>query len=280
MCVDVLFLTCEWKMDTHSTFVPFSQTTKHEGAPGTKEYQVRVVDHRGDLLSPWHDVPLAVKTDTSLVNMVAEIPRGERAKLEIATQEVGNPIMMDVTKATGEPRFYHFNSLVNYGALPQTWENPEIVDQHLGLGGDNDPLDVCELGSRVATVGEVYPVKPLGVLGLLDEGEVDWKILAIRATDPMADRLNDIDDVRTHLGGLLDEIIHWFRVYKIPDGKPENQFGFDGEPKGAEFAASVIADAHGAWQGLVETRRAETSTLYGYDTIKAVVDKPLWVEQK
>ena len=31
-----------------------------------------------------------------------------------------------------------------------------------------------------------------------------------------------------------------FRVYKMPDGKPENKFAFDGAYKDADFALKVI----------------------------------------
>ena len=33
----------------------------------------------------------------------------------------------------------------NYGAFPQTWEDPNIKNNE-GYGGDNDPLDVIEIG--------------------------------------------------------------------------------------------------------------------------------------
>ena len=42
--------------------------------------------------------------------------------------------------------------------------------------GDNDPLDVVEIGSRRLTTGGVYAVKPLAVLAMIDEGELDWKV--------------------------------------------------------------------------------------------------------
>jgi len=51
---------------------------------------------------------------------------------------------------------------------------------------------VLEIGSHVATVGEAYPVKVLGALGMMDGGgdgeefEMDWKIITVRATDPLA----------------------------------------------------------------------------------------------
>jgi inorganic pyrophosphatase len=31
----------------------------------------------------------------------------------------------------------------------QTWEDPNFVDEHTGQRGDNDPVDVCEIGYKV-----------------------------------------------------------------------------------------------------------------------------------
>ena len=87
-------------------------------------------------------------------------------------------------------RFYHDPSLVNYGAIPQTWEDPEHTSKGVELTGDNDPIDVLELGSQIATVGEVYEVKVLGALGMIDGGEMDWKIIAVRTTDPLASEVD------------------------------------------------------------------------------------------
>lgn len=41
----------------------------------------------------------------------------------------------------------------------------------------------------------------------------------------------DIEDVEKHLPGLIRATNEWFRIYKIPDGKPENVFAFSGEAK-------------------------------------------------
>ena len=101
--------------------------------------------------------------------------------------------------------------------------------------GDNDPLDVCEIGELVGTPGQIKQVKVLGVMALLDEEETDWKIIVIDINDPLAPRLNDIEDVERHLPGLLRATNEWFRIYKIPDGKPENQFAFSGECKNKKF---------------------------------------------
>lgn len=54
----------------------------------------------------------------------------------------------------------------------QTWEDPAHTDPKTGAAGDNDPLDVCEIGSVVAARGEVKQVKVLGTLALIDEGMI------------------------------------------------------------------------------------------------------------
>ena len=41
----------------------------------------------------------------------------------------------------------------------------------------------------------VAQVKPLGVFAMIDDGELDWKIIAINVEDPLADKLNDVEDV-------------------------------------------------------------------------------------
>ena len=38
-------------------------------------------------------------------------------------------------------------------------------------------------------------VKPLGVYAMIDDGELDWKIIAISTSDPLAEKLNDVEDV-------------------------------------------------------------------------------------
>ena len=109
----------------------------------------------------------------------------------------------------------------NYGAFPQTWEDPQVKHPETGANGDNDPLDVCEIGEALGYVGQVKQVKVLGIMALLDEGETDWKVLVVDVNDPLAPRLNDIEDVERHLPGLIRATNEWFRIYKIPDGKPE-----------------------------------------------------------
>ena len=56
-------------------------------------------------------------------------------------------------------------------------------------------MDVVEIGSAALAMGGVYKVKPVGVYAMIDEGEVDWKVIAISADDPKAPSVNDVEDV-------------------------------------------------------------------------------------
>lgn len=74
--------------------------------------------------------------------------------------------------------------------LPQTWENPDVKLEGSDIGGDNDPLDVVELSEDVLPLGAVVPVRVVGALGLIDEGELDWKLIAISNDHPAASKIN------------------------------------------------------------------------------------------
>merc|ERR1719231_1499818 len=198
------------------------------------------------VVSPWHDMPLEL--EGGLYNMLTEIPKMTLKKMEVDTKAEGNPIKQDEKK--GKARLYHGPIFWNYGCLPQTWEDPSVSHPELGVLGDGDPVDAVEIGSAALEMGSVTPVKPLGVLAMIDEGELDWKVVAISASDPMAAELNDIDDVEAKMPGTLSGIREWFRWYKTPDDKPLNSFGFDEKFLDKEEAMKVIAETHESWKGL------------------------------
>lgn len=47
-------------------------------------------------------------------------------------------------------------------------------------------------------MGEILKVKPLAALAMIDEGELDWKIVAISLDDPKASVVNDVNEVEKH----------------------------------------------------------------------------------
>ena len=128
---------------------------------------------------------------------------------QISKDDELNPIKQDVKK--GKLRYvknafpYH-GYMWNYGAFPQvcfffffkrlslcavltyvacqTWEDPTHEHPETKMAGDNDPLDVIEIGEKIGKTGEVKQVNVLGLVALLDEGETDWKIISIDVNDP------------------------------------------------------------------------------------------------
>ncbi|OTF70634.1 Group 32 mite allergen-like protein (Inorganic pyrophosphatase), partial [Euroglyphus maynei] len=105
--------------------------------------------------------------------------------------------------------------------------------------------------------GDVIPVKILGTIALIDEGETDWKVITIDTRDELAAQMNNIGDVEKLLPGLLRATVEWFKIYKIPDGKPANKFAFNGEAKDREFAEKVVEETHQFWQEMMENKAGE-----------------------
>uniref|UniRef100_F6PN90 inorganic diphosphatase n=1 Tax=Macaca mulatta TaxID=9544 RepID=F6PN90_MACMU len=214
--------------------------TEERGQPCSQNYRLFFKDVTGHYISPFHDIPLKVNSKEengiptkkarndeyeNLFNMIVEIPRWTNAKMEIATEEPLNPIKQYVKdgKLRYVANIFPYKGYIwNYGTLPQ-----------------------------ILSCGEVIHVKILGILALIDEGETDWKLIAINVNDPEASKFHDIDDVEKFKPGYLEATLNWFRLYKVPDGKPENQFAFNGEFKNKAFALEVIKSTHQCWKALL-----------------------------
>ncbi|KAG2190225.1 hypothetical protein INT46_003466 [Mucor plumbeus] len=228
-------------------------TIRTIGAPNTIDYKV-YYEKNGHVISPFHDIPLYANDEKTLYNMVVEIPRWTNAKNEINKETPLNPIIQDVLD--GNPRFvpniFPFKGYIwNYGAFPQTWEDPNFISPYTNKKGDNDPIDVIEIGSSVGTVGQIKQVKILGIIGLLDQDETDWKVVVIDANDPLFHKMNDIEDVEIYMPGYLESTDTFFRVYKLPQGKKENGIAFDGEAKNKSFATDIVLETHHHWELLI-----------------------------
>ncbi|UKZ82875.1 hypothetical protein TrVFT333_010675 [Trichoderma virens FT-333] len=148
----------------------------------------------------------------------------------------------------------------------KTWEDPNFIHPDTKAKGDNDPLGICEIGERVGYPGEIRQVKVLGILALLDGEDTDWKTIAIDIKDPLASEFNDIEDIEVHMPGLFRATKEWFRIYKMPDGKPANKFSFDEGCKNKAYATQVIEKCSDAWRQLISTHEngiAVTNTTMG-----------------
>ncbi|SCU83422.1 LAFA_0D03510g1_1 [Lachancea sp. 'fantastica'] len=234
-----------------------------QGSKYTPEYAQYLKMPNGELGSYFHDVPLELDHNARTVNMVVEVSRWSNAKFEISRDREFNPIVQD--NKNGKVRFIDnvfpaHGFIHNYGAIPQTWEDPTVSSSHegvAGIKGDNDPLDCCEIGSAVLSMGEVKKVKILGSLAMIDQGELDWKVLVIDLADPLASQVNNLDDVERHFPKLLDATRSWFRNYKIPAGKAANEFAYNGQYRGINETLVVIEECHESWRKLL--RESETN---------------------
>jgi len=223
-------------------------TTEEKGEFGTTEFTMDFKE--GDaVISPWHDIPL--EAGDGLYNMLTEIPKMTFKKMEVATKVPGNPIMQDEKK--GKARLYHGPIFWNYGCLPQTWEDPGVKgDADVGGAfGDDDPVDVVEIGEGSLEMGSVTPIKALGCLSMIDDGELDWKVLAIAKGDKHFDDINDVDDIDKFYPGTVSGVREWFRWYKTPDGKPVNGFGHGEKALDAAKTKEVIEETNGFYKKLM-----------------------------
>ena len=143
----------------------------------------------------WHDLDSKRVSKDSFIACI-EISKGSKKKYEL-DKETGL-IILDRILYTST----HYPA--NYGFIPKTYS------------GDNDPLDVLVLCQEVIEPMSLVKCKPIGVVLMIDGGEVDEKIIAVVEHDPVMNVYEDIKDLPNH---MLEEMQHFFRVYKQLEGK-------------------------------------------------------------
>ncbi|MCA8942766.1 MAG: inorganic diphosphatase [Planctomycetes bacterium] len=160
------------------------------------------------------------------VNAVIEIPTGTNAKWEVDKSD--GSLRWEIKN--GKPRVVQFLGYPgNYGMIPRTLLAAEE-------GGDGDPLDVIVLGEPLPR-GTVIPVRLVAVLRLLDGGETDDKLVAVRDHTPFA-TVRDLDDLRARFPGVTEQLEGWFTSYKGPGEIVANGFA------DAAAAMQVLRSAH------------------------------------
>jgi len=226
-----------------------------EGTNPSLEFRAFVKDSEtNSRVSAWHGIPLT--NEDGSYNFLCEIPKETKAKMEVATDEKLTPIKQDTKK--GALRDYPYNIHWNYGMLPRTWEDPQHEHPTMKVKGDNDPMDVVEIGSTTLAMGSVTAVKPVGVYAMIDDGELDWKVIAISMNDPKAKDINDVADVEKHFPGELERIRVWFRDYKGPNAA---KFGLDDKCMDRAYTLDVIKETATFYDDLVSGKRANDEGL-------------------
>ncbi|KAL3449250.1 inorganic pyrophosphatase [Aspergillus insuetus] len=224
------------------------------GGRNTLEWRVWL-EQNGSPISFWHDVPLYPnETNKQIINFVVEIPRWTDGKIEIKRDEPLNPIFHD--DRDGLPRYVesvwpHKSYPFLYGSIPQTWESPNFEHDFTNEPGDNDPMDLFDIGQDSGYTGQVKQVKILGALAPNDGGETDWKVLGIDVNDPIAEFVNNFSDVEKYRPGLIQSYRDWFTYYKVARGDDVIPIVGDSYVN-STFATAVVEQSHGYWLDLIK----------------------------
>jgi len=140
-----------------------------------------------------------------MLNALIEIPAGTNAKWETSA---GQEALEWERLEDGTLRVVAYLAYpANYGMVPGT-----LLDE--ASGGDGDPLDVVVLGPAQPR-GAIVPVRLIGALALLDDGEVDDKLLAVPGKGPFAG-IEDVRQLDERYPGVTGILATWFANYKGP----------------------------------------------------------------
>ena len=142
-------------------------------------------------------------------------------------------------------RVYSKPPAFNYGFIPQTWCDDE-------LGGDADALDLIDLsGKELKPILAVSDYLVLGMMGLIDQGELDYKVLGIEANEAKERGIKSIKDFNRLQPETIESIKVWFRDYKTWDGGKPNKFIWNGDVLPVEQAMEIIQEQHRNYVGLL-----------------------------
>jgi inorganic pyrophosphatase len=164
---------------------------------------------------PWHDIDPGPAVPITF-SAVIEIPRGSNVKYEL---DKGTGLLrMD------RPLYSAVFYPANYGFIPAT------------LAEDGDPLDVLVLCQEPAAPLTLLEARAIGLMSMIDDRQLDHKILSVATGDPEYRSLEDARQLPKH---RLAALRRFFVDYKALEGKDVEVDDF--EP--ASKAHTVITEA-------------------------------------
>ena len=152
----------------------------------------------------WHEISAGDNLPKEM-NVIVEIPKGSKNKYEI-DKETG---LIALDRAMHSAQDYPFD----YGFVPQSfWD-------------DNDALDVILLTTYPLAPGILVKARAVAIMGMIDSGDKDDKIIAVPVDDPRWDEVKDLSDINKH---TIKEMEHFFSTYKKIQEKEVEVTGFEG----------------------------------------------------
>lgn len=170
------------------------------------------------MMNPWHEVNVG-ENAPEIVTGIIEIPKNTRAKYEL-DKESG---MLKLDRVLYSAMYYP----ANYGFIPQTYCD------------DNDPLDILILSQIEIQPMCLVNAKVIGVMRMLDGGEMDDKIIAVADNDMSVNHINSIDELPRH---FIRELKNFFEDYKKLEHKEVVVEDFQKKETAIEIVKQSIID--------------------------------------
>jgi inorganic pyrophosphatase len=179
---------------------------------------------------PWHDISPGEKAP-KIVNAIIEIPRDSQQKYEL-DKESG---ILKLDRFLYSAVYYPGD----YGFIPQTlWE-------------DGDPMDIIILTNKPVYPLTLVRARVIGVIRMIDEEELDDKIIGVYDSDPRYSEYNSLKDIPKH---VITELKHFFETYK------------ELQSPGEKVSVPEILDREHAWKDVTmseEKYRINRKSLLG-----------------
>lgn len=158
--------------------------------------------------------------DNNVVHALIEIPLGSKNKYEM--DETTGRIHLD--RVLYAAMIYP----AEYGIIEHT------------LAPDGDPLDILVICSDPTFPGCIVPARVLGYLSMVDDGKIDYKLIAVVDCDPRYDNITELEHLQPF---VLKEIANFFSNYKVL----QNVTVEVGEYYGREDAVRIIRQCREAY---------------------------------
>jgi len=165
--------------------------------------------------NPWHGISPGEKAPQTVTGII-EITKGSKSKFEL--DKVTGLLKLDRVL---------FSSVIypaNYGFIPQTYCD------------DHDPLDILVISQADLPPLCLVDANVIGVMRMVDQGEIDDKIIAVAANDVSVNHITKLEELPPH---TTREIQRFFEDYK----KLEHKHVEVEEFLGAEDAQRIVVES-------------------------------------
>ena len=144
-----------------------------------------------------------MKSEDGFYHAVIEIPAGTNTKYEFDAET----ITYEIDQRDGKDRIIQYLPYFgNYGFIPSTLSAET-------KGGDGDPLDIIVLSESVPQ-GTIIPVILLGTIKLMDNGELDYKIIAVPADEQLnVLKVKTLNELKSKYPSVIQIMEIWLTNY-------------------------------------------------------------------